>query len=309
LESRDPAGHQPAVSVVIPAFHHPELLERALASVRAQTTDDWEAIVVDDASTEPLECVVADLGDPRIRYVRREQNGGVAVTQNTGLGFATGRAVAFLHEDDEYLPDRLTRLCKVLDDAPPDVGGVESGHEERDQAGRRTEHPPYLDGAGAADVLAYRAGVHISKLLLRREVADAIRFDEALRGAEDRDFTIRLLRRWRVVVEPTPLVRIERSLPGLRAQAKGPIYEYLFQKYRDEIVADGELHASWQLRIARAYAHSREIPPARRAVRRAIRADPRKARIWPLGAASLLGNQVFSVTLRTYQRLAGGAYY
>jgi glycosyltransferase involved in cell wall biosynthesis len=232
----------------------------------------------------------------------------VAVAQNTGLGFATGRYVAFLHEDDEFFPERLARLSALLDEAPPSVGGVESGHEERDEQGRRSQHRPYLDGADADDVLAYRAGVHVSKLLLRREVVDALRFDDALRGAEDRDFAIRLLRCSTLVVEPVPLVRIERTMPGLRSQAKGAIYEYLFQKYRDDIVRDPALHRSWQLRIARAYARSRELPAARRAVRRAIRADPWKMRIWPLGAASLLGNRPFAVSLRAYQRLAGGAY-
>ena len=165
-------------------------------------------------------------------------------------------------------------------------------------------HAPYLDGATARDALAYRAGVHISKLLLRREVADAIRFDDALRGAEDRDFAIRLLRETTLAIDPAPLVRIERTIPGLRAQPKGPIYEYLLAKYHDDIVNDRELHRSWWFRIARAHAKTGDLPAARGALRRAVRADPTRVRLWPLGAAALLGDRAFAPSLSIYQRIA-----
>ena len=290
------------MSVVIPAYNRAALLHRAMTSVRGQSLPAWEAIVVDDASTEDLAAVVERAGDTRFSYVRRGTNGGVAAAQNTGLDRARGRYVVFLHSDDELLPDSLARLSHRLDSLPGDVGGIESGHEEVDGGGVRVAHRPYLDGADAADVLAYRAGVHISKLMLRREVAEALRFDEALRGAEDRDFAIRLLRRTSVAIEREPLVRIERTEIGLRAQPKGAIYEYLVDKYRAEITADPALERSWWFRISRAHAVAGDLGRARVAIRRAIRADPVRARLWPLGVASLIGDRVFARSMRAYRR-------
>jgi glycosyltransferase involved in cell wall biosynthesis len=281
------------VSVVIPAYNRRDLLERAIASVREQASVAWEAIVVDDASSDDLETVVEQQDDPRFRYVRRATNGGVAAAQNTGLDHATGRYVAFLHSDDELLSGSLERRSRMLDDSPATIGLVESGHEEFDGSSVTTLHAPYLLGAG----------VHISKILVRRELADAVRFDEALRGAEDRDFVIRLLQRSGVAVTPEPLVRIERTKVGLRGQPKGAIYQYLFDKYHDEITADPALERSWRFRISRAYAAAGDLGPARAAMRRAVRAEPARARLWPLGAASFLGDRAFAASMRAYQRV------
>jgi glycosyltransferase involved in cell wall biosynthesis len=281
------------VSVVIPAYNRTDLLERAITSVRGQSMDDWEAVVVDDASSEDIRTVVEQQRDARFRYVRRPTNGGVAAAQNTGLALATGRYVAFLHSDDELLPMSLEWRSRMLDGAPATVGLVESGHEERYPEGYSVAHAPYLDGADTRDLLAYRAGVHISKLMIRRELAAAVRFDEALRGAEDRDFVIRLLRITDVEVTPEPLVRIERTEVGLRGQPKGGIYRYLFDKYRDEIRSDPALERSWWFRISRAYATAGDFRPARSAMRCAVRAEPSRVRLWPLGGASL----------RAYQRV------
>ena len=199
-------------------------------------------------------------------------NGGVAAAQNTGLRLATGRYVAFLHSDDEFLPRRLERMVPLLD-ASEGAAGVESGFELREN-GQVNVNRPYLDGASSEDLLAYRAGVHISTLLLRREHAIAVGFDERLRGTEDRDFCIRLLRRAPVVSCDTPLVRINRSSSRLGKQPKGPIYEYLLAKYADDIVGIPDVHSAWLFRIATAVTRDPVISRAH-----AVRCDPQCAPI------------------------------
>lgn len=90
-------------SVVIPTHGRPAYLDAALRSVLAQTFTDFECIVIDDASPEPP--TIPD--DPRVRLVVRPVNGGPAAARNTGIDAATGRYVAFLDDDDIWLPDRL----------------------------------------------------------------------------------------------------------------------------------------------------------------------------------------------------------
>jgi glycosyltransferase involved in cell wall biosynthesis len=293
----------PIVTLVVPTYDRAHLIGRAIRSVEAQSWPHWELLVVDDASNDDTEAVVTGYGDDRIRYVRREINGGVAAAQNTGLDHASGRYVAFLHSDDELLPDKLEKLAQILDEAPARVGGVESGFEFIEPH-RVTLRPPCLDGADDSDVIAYRASVHISTLLLRRDVAAAVRFDEALRGTEDRDFCIRLLRRTTLVFDPAPLVRINRTDAGLNSQPKGWIYSYLLTKYRDDIVPHRRVHAAWWFRIARAYARAGDMRLARQALRRAVFVHPGRARLWPLLVTSFLGNRVFAWTLGMYRALA-----
>jgi glycosyltransferase involved in cell wall biosynthesis len=90
-------------SVVIPTHGRPAFVDAAVRSVLAQTLGDFECIVVDDASPQTPELP----DDSRIRLVVRPVNGGPAATRNTGIEAATGTYLAFLDDDDIWLPDRL----------------------------------------------------------------------------------------------------------------------------------------------------------------------------------------------------------
>ncbi|MEO0556886.1 MAG: glycosyltransferase family 2 protein [Bacteroidota bacterium] len=90
----------PRLSILIPTYHRPQLLPRAIASALAQTETDIEVIVVEDGSPEPA--VLPD--DPRVRRVRLEKNVGVSGARNTGAESATSRYITYLDDDDELLP-------------------------------------------------------------------------------------------------------------------------------------------------------------------------------------------------------------
>ncbi len=104
----------PLFSVVIPTHDRADLLPRAIASVLGQTVGDLEVIVVDDAGSQPVDVPP----DPRVRVVRRTTNGGAGAARNTGVDLATGRYVAFLDDDDVWVPDRLELALAGLARAP-----------------------------------------------------------------------------------------------------------------------------------------------------------------------------------------------
>jgi glycosyltransferase involved in cell wall biosynthesis len=302
---RGPAA--PVVSVILPTYNRADVVGRAIDSVMRQTFERWELVVVDDASEDDIEQIVSRFRDPRVRYVRRSVNGGVAAAQNTGIEHAHGELVAFLHSDDELFADKLEQQVGLVARSPDTVGAVESGIEV--VWPDHTEcWPPGLDGADASDVLAYRARVHISGLLIRRVVATRLRFDERLRGAEDRDFCIRLLQSTDLAFSTAPLSRVSKTGSGhLSHQNHGPIYAYLLKKYQDDIAVDRRVHADWQYRIARAYARAGQMPEARRALRRSVRLDPARARRWLLWLASFGGDWVYRTASRMQVRLASTA--
>jgi len=113
----------PAVSVIMAVFNGAKLLPETLASLQAQTLTDWELVAVDDCSTDDSVDVLERLGDPRIRVIRAERNGGPVVARNRAFAEARGRYVAGLDQDDISLPQRLAWQMSYLD-TQPDVALV-----------------------------------------------------------------------------------------------------------------------------------------------------------------------------------------
>jgi glycosyltransferase involved in cell wall biosynthesis len=104
------------VSIVLPTYKRADTLLRAVASVRAQTFQDWELVVIDDGSTDGTSALLEGV-DPRLRLVRQE-NQGVAAARNRGLREARGDLLAFLDSDDEWTPHHL-ELAVAFFDAHP----------------------------------------------------------------------------------------------------------------------------------------------------------------------------------------------
>src|SRR5262245_23810861 len=102
--SRESRGNlalmRPSVTVVIPTYNCADLLRQALASVVTQTRSDWEAIVVNNASTDNTLVAVAACRDPRIRVIEFRNQGVIAASRNRGITEAQGEWVAFLDSDD-----------------------------------------------------------------------------------------------------------------------------------------------------------------------------------------------------------------
>jgi len=118
----------PAVSVVIPTHNRPDFVSAAIASVLNQTFQDFELIVVDDASCDRnAAAVVTHFGDTRIRYIRHEINKGLSAARNTGILASVGRYIAFLDDDDEWLPEKLAMQVAILERSPRRVGVVYTG--------------------------------------------------------------------------------------------------------------------------------------------------------------------------------------
>lgn len=105
----------PFFTVIITTYERAHLIERALRSLLGQTEQDWEAIVVDDGSTDGTEHIVQRYAadDARIRYVARD-HGGSAAARNAGVHASRGLFVTFLDSDDAYAPDHLASRRAML---------------------------------------------------------------------------------------------------------------------------------------------------------------------------------------------------
>jgi glycosyltransferase involved in cell wall biosynthesis len=110
-------GPAPCVSVIVPTYDYARFLPDAIASLLAQSLEDWEAVVVDDGSTDDTAELMSTFlaGDSRLRYIRRP-HGGVSAARNHGLAVTTGRYVQFLDADDTIERDKLRAQANFLDE-------------------------------------------------------------------------------------------------------------------------------------------------------------------------------------------------
>ena len=103
------------ISVVMATYNRAATLPRAVDSVRRQTYEEWELIVVDDGSTDGTSGYLDELVDPRIRICRHPRNRGVTAAKNTGLDQVRGDWFTSLDSDDEMVPDALEAMVSCAE--------------------------------------------------------------------------------------------------------------------------------------------------------------------------------------------------
>ena len=128
--------HRPKVSVVMSTYNRAHMLPYTIASIQNQTLEDWELIIVDDASTDNTAEVVRAImhQDKRLRYYRHEKNSGLAAGRNTSFQRASGHYIALQDDDDLSRPSRLEKQAAFLD-GHQSIAMVSAGLRLFDHAG------------------------------------------------------------------------------------------------------------------------------------------------------------------------------
>jgi glycosyltransferase involved in cell wall biosynthesis len=222
----------PSVSVIIPAYNRAATIARAINSVLVQTSQDFEIIVVDDASTDQTRQVIDSFEDERIRLICHERNLGAAMARNTGMKAAVGKYVAWLDSDDEWLPDKLHAQIAALMCAAPDEKACFSGYEliEEEQIHIRNPRIPNRKG------LFLECGLGPgSTLLFERALLDRIGYlDASLRRYEDWDWLLRYSKDFRFLTVAYPLARVYHAHQGLARVIEKSALAFV-SKYSDEL--------------------------------------------------------------------------
>lgn len=113
---------RPLVSIITPTYNAVNYVSATISSVGAQTFQDWEHIIVDDASTDNTVELLRDHmnSDSRIKVICLNKNSGAAVARNAAINAAQGRFIAFLDADDMWLPNKLAvQIGYMLDTGAP----------------------------------------------------------------------------------------------------------------------------------------------------------------------------------------------
>lgn len=108
--------NSPKVTVIVPTHNHAHFLPDCLSSIKAQTYDDYEVIVVNNGSTDDTEEVVRRLAWDKLKYHYQKDTGSVAGPRNTGIRLASGEFAAFLDSDDSWHERKLEKVMAVLEE-------------------------------------------------------------------------------------------------------------------------------------------------------------------------------------------------
>lgn len=104
------------VSIIMPSYNTERFIADSIQSVLNQTYQNWELIIVDDCSTDNTDSVVATISDNRVKYLKNEKNSGAAVSRNRALREAKGKWIAFLDSDDLWMPNKLEKQIKFMEE-------------------------------------------------------------------------------------------------------------------------------------------------------------------------------------------------
>jgi glycosyltransferase involved in cell wall biosynthesis len=186
----------PRVSVMMPAYNAAGTLRLAVASVLAQTFDDWECIVVDDGSHDATHEIAQSVRDERFKVIRLLGNRGRPFARGTALEASTGQYLCMLDADDWMYPERLAAQVQVLD-TRPDVAIVSAGMAIVSATGELVG----ARGFGQGKTLGLSQPVRPPNLppiahapsMLRRSHVGIIRYDPRLKLSQDADFLLRVL--------------------------------------------------------------------------------------------------------------------
>lgn len=298
-----------AVTVVIPTHNRPVLMQRALESVLDQKyAGEIEVIVVFDAC-EPFDPPVVVPPRRGVRTVANERTRGLAGARNTGILAASHEFVAFLDDDDHWLPGKLdAQMPRFADPARPVLVGSAMVLDD----GERTfERLVPLAVVRHHDLLRDRmAGLHSSTFVFHREdlIGKVGLVDEELPGSygEDYDLLLRTAKVAPIVVVNEPLVSVTWSGQSFYFGRWGAYAEgltYLFEQH--EFAEDRKAAGRVAGQIAFARAANGERRSARGWVRRSLRSDPTQVKAWlALGISLRLVSAAW--VIRTVQRMGKG---
>jgi glycosyltransferase involved in cell wall biosynthesis len=218
----------PTVSVIIPSYNHADYIEECLKSVFAQTFQDFEIIITDDASSDRTVEIIEGFEDPRIELFKHNTNRGASVASNNCIQHAKGKYIAMLSSDDAWYPNKLEVQVRYLE-SHPEIGAVFGKVDWIDETGANitSKHFPYMDVFDVKNRSRFEWLNHFFYKgnclchpcsLVRRECYDQVGLlDPSFASIPDFDLWIRICMKYEIHILDQRLIRFRRMDNGSNA--------------------------------------------------------------------------------------------
>lgn len=283
----------PLISIIMPTFNRVNFLKKAIKSIQKQTYDNFELIVVDDASTDNTENLISSLRDNRLIYVKNPKNMGGAASRNVGIHLAKGEYIGFLDDDDEWLPSKLEKQVSFFNEHP-EVDIVYTGFLVRDINVWNIigQIVPKMRGMIREELLMDNCIGTTSTLLVKRgALLRTNLFDETLPSCQDWDLWISLSKfcYFDYLAEPLVIYSVhgDRISNNIEAVLEGR--KKIFAKYKEEIEKNKNILARHYLKIGSAYCQLGNMNKGRKYMKDGLKLDYDNIEIWAALLATYLG--------------------
>jgi glycosyltransferase involved in cell wall biosynthesis len=298
----------PKVSVIIPTYNRAGLLKRAIQSVLNQIYQDFEIIIVDDASTDNTENVIESFKEHRIRYIKHESNKGAAVARNTGIKFANENYIAFQDSDDEWLPGKLEKQMEIIEHASPRVGVVYTGYR-RIIGNKETYFPPSWVNKRENDIhkeLLKNRFIGIPTALIRRECFEKSGlFDERLPQLEDWEMWLRISKfyEFKCIDEPLVIAYYTQHSVSTKQETLIEALKMILEKHYEEFAKNKRLLAEYEYWIGSLLCQIGEVPQGRGYLGKSMKLDPLNIKYFIAALVSLFGKGSYNKVVRLKRRI------
>jgi glycosyltransferase involved in cell wall biosynthesis len=255
----------PIVSVIMPTRNRAKLLPRAINSILKQTFKDFEIVIIDGNSTDETKIVVDGYNDPRIRYYLQEIPKNGAQATNEGFEKARGKYIAFLDDDDEWLPEKLEKQVNLLNSLPDDYGMVYCWMDYYNDSGKCVHQThPILKGYIYKDILVNEKLSGAPTFMVKNSVIKKIGgFDTELILFDDAEFARRVSKYYKVDLISEALVKVYPDHGSLRqsdmSHLAGQSLVYIYEKYKDDFKEFPVLKSQFYAKTAYAFSINKNL--------------------------------------------------
>lgn len=240
----------PKISVIMPAYNAEKYIAEAIDSILGQTFRDFEFIILNDCSQDRTEEIILSYKDPRIVYVKNEENLGVARTLNKGLQIACGEYIARMDADDVSLPERFDKQLAYIAKHPK-VAVLGTGLDIFNAKGLISSNWSATDPDQMKIDLFFACGLaHPSVMMRRDEIIQLGGYDPDFNGLEDYELWCRVCEKYEITALPDKLFRYR--IHGEQVTKNQPP-QYLIRMRRLKERQLEQLGVSTQIRDAEAY--------------------------------------------------------
>ena len=180
------------ISVVMPTYNRGYVIQKAIQSVIDQTYQNWELIIVDDASTDDTEALIKEIKDSRVMYVKNEENKGANFSRNRGCALAKGEYLAFLDSDNYWVSDKLEKQITILNDSKENVAFVFCSVEMVVE--KKVVPNLNFEVSKLKEILCKGNVIDTNAILMRRQIFEEVGgFDERLPRLQDWELVFRTI--------------------------------------------------------------------------------------------------------------------